>query len=199
MFISKRFEKVGDPLVLIKGSREERRMKLIEKYRQDIQKRKAAMDECMIIELEKQAAAKKCDILEISDEDLVYLAWDGKTGKNLIPSRNSPVQRVSDWSQNDNSSLFPRSQSSGTRVFMTDNENFAIYEQIVPQNSQNNDNIMQNRNFTNSQISKKVNSVVLKRKIENEPSIAAKKSRIFEEPTVEASECRIHNQLYIIT
>ena len=201
MFISKRFEKVGDPLVLIKGSREERRMKLIEKYREDIQKRKAEMDKCMIIELEKQAAAKKCDILEISDsdEDLVYLAWDGKTGKNLIPSRNSPVQRVSDWSQNDNSSLFPRSQSSGTRVFMTDNENFAIYEQIVPQNSQNNDNIMQNRNFTNSQISKKVNSVVLKRKIENEPSIAAKKSRIIEEPTVEASECRIHNQLYIIT
>ena len=200
MFISKRFEKVEEPLVLIKGSREERRMKLIEKYRKDIQKRKADMNKCMIIELEKQAAAKKCDVLEISDsdEDFVYLAWNGKTGKNLIPSRNSPVQRVSDWSQND-SSLFPRSQSSGTRVFMTDNENFAIYEPIVPQNSQNNDNIMQNRNFTNSQISKKVNSVVLKRKIENEPSIAAKKSRIFEEPTVEASECRIHNQLYIIT
>ena len=201
MFISKRFEKVEEPLVLIKGSREERRMKLIEKYRKDIQKRKAEMDECMIIELGKQAVAKKCDVLEISDEDedCVYLALNGKTVKNLIPSRNSPVQRVSDWSQNDNSSLFPRSQSSGTRVFMTDNENFAIYEQIVPQNSQNNDNIMQNRNFTNSQISKKVNSVVLKRKIENEPSIAAKKSRIFEEPTVEASECRIHNQLYIIT
>ena len=79
MFISKRFEKVGEPLVLIKGSREERRMKLIEKYRQDIQKRKADMNKCMIIELEKQAAAKKCDVLEISDsdEDCVYLASNG--------------------------------------------------------------------------------------------------------------------------
>ena len=191
-------EEVGDPLVLKKGSREERRLKLIERYREDIQKRKAEMDECMIIEPEKQVAAKNCDVLEISDsdEDCVYLASNGKSVKNLIPSRTEPVSvRL----QNDNRSVFPRSQqSSGTRVFLPENENFAIYEPNVPtfpQNGPNDNDLMKNRNFANSQISNKVESTVPKRKIENEPSIATKKSRIFEEPATEAPECPIHNQL----
>ena len=171
MVISKRFEKARDPLVLIKGSREERRMKLIEKYRKDIEKRKAEMDKCMIIELGKQAAAKKSNVLEISDsdEDCVYLASNGNSVENFIYSRNDPVQRVSDWSQN------------------------------VSKISQNNDHLMQNRILTNSQMSNKVKSTVPKRKIENEPSIATKKRRIFEEPTTEAPECRIHKQLIIFT
>ena len=145
MFIAKRFEKVGDPVVLKEGSREERRRKLIEKYREDIQKRKAKMD-----------------VLEISDsdEDCFYPASNEKSVKNLIPSRNAPVQRVSDWSQNDGRSLFPRSHSTLTRVFLPENKRFPIYG-----------------NLTNSQMSNKVKSTVPKRKIENESSIATKKSR----------------------
>ena len=173
MFIAKRFEKVGDPVVLKEGSREERRRKLIEKYREDIQKRKAKMD-----------------VLEISDsdEDCFYPASNEKSVKNLIPSRNAPVQRVSDWSQNDDRSIFPRSHtcSTWTRVFLPENEKFPIYGP----NGLNNNDLMQNRNLTDSQMSNKVKSTVPKRKIENESSIATKKSRIFEEPTTEVPECR---------
>ena len=200
MLTSKRFEKVGDPQVLKKGSREERRMKLIEKYRQDIQKRKAKMDQCTVIEPERQEAAKNCDFQEISDsdEDCLYQEPNGISVKTLIPSRNAPVQRVSDWSQNDHRYIFPRSQSYETRVSMPENENFAIHEPNVPQNVQNKV-LIRNRNLTNSQTSDKVESTVPKRKIENEPSIATKKSRILEEPFPEALECRIMRMNFIIS
>ena len=83
MLTSKRFEKVGDPQVLKKGSREERRMKLIEKYRQDIQKRKAKMDQCTVIEPERQEAAKNCGFQEISDSDEDCLYQEPNASKQL--------------------------------------------------------------------------------------------------------------------
>ena len=204
-------EEVGDPPVLKKGSREDRRRILVEKYREDIRRRKAEMDECIIIEPEKPVLGKISDveIISDSDEDCVYLASNGKSVNKLVPSRVRPMATTGvrlpkdkNLASNGKSvkNLVPsRVQPMATTgVRLPKDKNYCEVSQssshtvllpekenfaIIEPDTQNHEN---NRNdiVTNQ-----------KRKTASDQQPEIKKKRIFDEPEVETGSSSIESQI----